>query len=125
MDRRLGGAQFGPPAPIKISYSGFRLGHFGPHGGATRRFPPPWSVDHSLSTDDDVLPAFRRRCLYVTALTPNAMEELFRNRCDIEIGQLAALVARFSERGSSIGEVPRTKLSIIAAKASGSSCVVR
>ena len=60
-----------------------------------------------------------------TALTPNAMEELFRNRCDIEIGQLAALVARFSERGSSIGEVPRTKLSIIAAKASGSSCVVR
>ena len=55
----------------------------------------------------------------------NAMEEFFRDRCDIEIGQLAALLARFSERGSGIGEVPRTKLSINAAKASGSSCVVR
>jgi hypothetical protein len=62
-----------------------------------------------------------------------AMKRLFRDRwqfsarhaSNIEIGQLAALVARFSERASSIGEVPRTKLSIIAAKASGSSCVVR
>jgi len=39
MDRRLGGAQFGPPAPIKSAIPGIRLGRCG----------RPYSADAALS----------------------------------------------------------------------------